>query len=127
MRTFGYLRDPVFLSASLLYALNRWLFKPHFRALFLHNWFNDLLLIPCALPVLLWIYRRLKLRPSNAFPTLLEVCSILVFWSLLFEWIGPHLVNYTVGDWRDVIMYWTGGLLAWVCWFWYSRRPRHEF
>lgn len=126
MRRFAYLRDPIFLAASFLYALNRWALKPRFSSPFLQNWFNDLLLIPAALPVLLWIYRKLKLRSSDVYPTMAETVSILIFWSLLFEWIGPHFIKHAVGDWRDVLMYWMGGLFAWAFWLWQSHSLQHE-
>jgi hypothetical protein len=116
MPRFVYWRDPLFLACTCFYALNRWWLKPHFAWPFLHNWFNDLLLIPCALPILLWLYRKLHLRRGDAYPTLIETTSVLVVWSVLFEWLGPHLIRYTVGDWRDVAMYWCGGVVAWLVW-----------
>jgi hypothetical protein len=116
MGKFAYWRDPLFLGCTFFYALNRWLLKPHLTSPFLRNWFNDLLLIPCALPILLWLYRKLRLRQDDAYPTLAETCSVLVLWSVLFEWIGPHLIRHAVGDWRDVLMYWSGGLVAWLFW-----------
>jgi len=126
MTRFEYWRDPLFLVCTFSYALNRWYLKPRFASPFLHNWFNDLLLIPCALPLLLWFYRKLRLRSSDEFPTLAETCSVLVLWSLLFEWLGPHLIKYTVGDWRDVIMYWGGGISAWLLWHYRDLLPSHE-
>jgi hypothetical protein len=122
MQRFLYLRDPLFLAASSLYTLNRAFLKPHFASPFLRNWFNDLLLIPCALPVLLWFYRKLNLRQQDDFPGFWETTSILVFWSLLFEWIGPKFIQHAVGDWRDVAMYWLGGLIAWLFWKSVSRQ-----
>ena len=62
MTPFRYLRDPLFLPGCALYALNRFWWKPHFHNAFLHSYFNDLLLIPCALPPVLLAQRWLKLR-----------------------------------------------------------------
>lgn len=116
MNRFGYLRDPLFLLGSTLYALNRLVLKPHFHQVFLHSWFNDTLLIPCALPPLLLLHRWLKLRKHDAPPTLGEITLHLVFWSMLFEWWGPHLLKHVTGDWGDVLAYFVGGLLACVWW-----------
>jgi len=113
---FRYLIDPLFLICCGCYALNRWLLKPHVHSEFLQFWFNDFLLMPCALPVVLWLFRWLRLRENDEPPTLPELAWILVVWSLLFEWIGPKFVARATGDWRDVVMYWSGGLLAWIFW-----------
>jgi hypothetical protein len=113
---FRYLADPLFLLCCGLYVLNRWLLKPHLHSVFLRSWFDDLLLVPCAIPVLLWIFRRLHLRQMDDPPKLLELAWILLVWSLLFEWIGPRFVSRATADWRDVLMYWAGGMIAWIVW-----------
>jgi hypothetical protein len=104
------------LIGCSLYALNRWVLKPHLNSSFLRFWFNDLLLIPCALPVALLLFRTLGVREADDPPSLVELTWILVVWSLLFEWIGPKFISWTTADWRDVIMYWTGGICAWCFW-----------
>ncbi len=124
MKRFGYLRDRLFLAACSLYALNRWLLKPRFHSRFLHDHFNDLLLIPCALPPLLLLQRWLKLRTDDQLPTPGEIALYLVVWSILFEWIGPHLMPWTVGDPWDVVSYIVGGVLAGLWWHRAQLRPR---
>ena len=116
MRRFLYLRDPCFLACCAAYALNRWLLKPHLHSVFLHSWFNDLLLIPCALPPLLLCQRWLKLRPHDEPPRLGEIFFHACVWSVLFEWIGPHLMRHTTGDPWDAVAYAVGGLLAGIWW-----------
>ncbi len=118
------MRDPVFLAACLSYAINRWILKPRLHSPFLQNWLNDLLLAPCAFPVLFWLFRVLKVRPESSPPSAWEMVWILTVWSLLFEWIGPKFLPWTTGDWRDVVMYWAGGLAAWLYW---RRFPRLAF
>ena|SRR5436190_9835656 len=113
---FRYLADPLFLVCCGLYVLNRWLLKPHLHFVFLRSWFNDLLLVPCALPIVFWLFRRMDLRRMDDPPKLIEVGWILVVWSVLFEWIGPKFVARATGDWRDVLMYCGGGLFAWGFW-----------
>ena len=54
--------DPLFLGCCALYVANRWLVKPHFPSAVFHDWCNDLLLIPCALPPLLLVHCWLGLR-----------------------------------------------------------------
>lgn len=115
MKPFGYWRDPACWLGCLLYALNRWLLKPRVDSGFLHSHFNDLLLIPCALPLLLFIQRKLNWRQHDAPPTAGEIFGHVLVWSVLFEWLGPHLMR-TVGDIRDVLAYCAGAALAALWW-----------
>ena len=112
---FGYWRDPLFLAGCALYALNRWGLKPHTHSAFLHGQFNDLLLIPCALPLVLWMQRRLGLRKHDHFPDAGEIALHVIVWSVLCEGIGPHILPVT-GDVKDVIAYALGAVLAWAWW-----------
>ena len=116
MRPFRYLRDPLFLTGCAAYALNRWALKNHTHSAFLHSYFNDLWLIPCALPPVLWLHRMLGLRGHDHPPQLAEILAHLAFWSLLFEWIGPRLAARATGDMLDVLAYAAGALLA-CCWW----------
>ena len=113
---FRYLGDSLFLAAIALYALNRWLIKPHVHSAFMRFHFNDCLLIPAALPPLLFVQRRLKLRPHNEMPTAAEITLYAVFWSILFEVIGPHLFHRATGDVWDAVAYICGAILAWLWW-----------
>jgi hypothetical protein len=116
VRPFGYLRDPFCLACCVLYAVNRWFLKPRVHSAFLHDHFNDLLLMPCALPVLLLLQRWLKLRDHDLPPTPGEIALYLVVWSILFEVIGPHIKRGAVGDPLDVVAYAVGGILAGLWW-----------
>jgi hypothetical protein len=122
MRSFRYLRDPLFLFACLAYATNRWLLKPHWHNGFLHSYGNDLLLIPCALPLVLLAERGLKLRAHDHPPQPGEIVFHLLVWSILFEWVGPHLMRNATGDPWDVVAYVVGGACAGL---WWRRQPGH--
>jgi len=99
----------------VLYALNRWVVAPRAHSAFLSDHFNDLLLIPCALPLFLQVQRVLGLRRHDEPPRVGEILVHLVVWSLLFEVAGPHLMR-TVGDPLDVAAYAAGALFA-GCWW----------
>jgi hypothetical protein len=116
MQPFLYLRDPLFLTGCAAYAVNRWLVKPHVYTGFFHSHFNDCWLIPCALPPILWLHRRLGLRFHDAPPQPSEITMHLIFWSLLFEWIGPRFVPHTTGDPLDALAYSAGALVAGLWW-----------
>jgi hypothetical protein len=116
VRPFRYLRDGLFLVCCSLYALNRWVLKPRVHSRFLHDHFNDVLLIPCALPVLLLLQRWLQLRADDRLPTPGEIALYVVVWSILFEVIGPHIMPWTTGDPWDAVAYAVGGVLAGLWW-----------
>lgn len=116
MRPFLYLRDPLFLAGCGAYVVNRWLIKPHLRAGFFHSHFNDLWLIPCALPPVLWLHRQVGLRKHDRPPEWVEIIPHLVFWSALFEWFGPKVVLHATADPLDAIAYLLGALVA-GCWW----------
>ncbi len=116
MKSFRYLRDPLFLLCCALYAANRWGIKPHTHIAFFHCWFNDLLLMPCAIPPLLLVHAWFGLREKSALPTGLEIVAHLAGWSVLFEVIGPHLIPHTTGDPWDALAYAIGALASFLWW-----------
>ena len=119
MTRFGYLRDRLFLTATTGYGLNRWLIKPLVPLPFLHGQFNDLLLIPAALPVVLWVQRRTGLRTEDGFPSWSEIVLHLVVWSVICEFIGPVWLHRGTSDLWDVAAYTLGGVAAGI---WWNRR-----
>lgn len=117
MPRFRYFRDAMFLIACLAYGLNRCVIKPYVPSGFMAFHFNDLWLIPCCLPPVLWLHRRLGLRADDAPPRLGEIAGHLVFWSLMFEWLIPQITHGS-GDPRDVLAYAAGALVAGLWWNW---------
>jgi hypothetical protein len=123
VRAFQYLRDPVFLGALALFALNSLWLRDAIPSPFLRHHFNDLLLIPCALPPLLRIHACLGLRRAADFPSMPEIAGHLLVWSLLFEIAGPRLTAHATGDALDILYYWSGGAVAWALW---NLNPRNQ-
>ena len=116
MKKYSYARDPVCLTACVFYAVNRWCLPVALSGPFLRNHFNDLLLIPAALPPVLWMQCRLRLRVSDAPPARREVLMHLVVWSVAAEVIGPHLFARATGDVWDVAAYAAGAVVAAMFW-----------
>lgn len=83
---------------------------------FWHDQFTDLLLVPAALPVVLWLQRRLGLRAHDARPTWREIGLHLAVWSVAAELIAPRLFHAATGDWKDVAAYAAGAVLAGGWW-----------
>jgi len=120
MSRFGYLHDRLFLIAAASYALNRWLLKPLIPSPFLHDHFNDLLLIPAALPVVLWVQRLAGWRKQDSPPSWAEMGFHLAVWSLICEFIGPFWLRQGTADLWDAAAYAAGGIVACLWW----NRPR---
>lgn len=122
MRSFRYLTDPLFLLGCGAYALNRWILKSHWHTGFFHSYFNDLWLIPCALPLVLRVQSGCKLRPREKPPQTGEILMHVLLWSVWFEGLAPLLWTHSTADLGDVLAYGTGGLLAGL-WWRYAYRP----
>lgn len=116
MRPFLWLRDPLFLAGCGAYVVNRCLVKPHVHTGVFHSYFNDLWLIPCALPPVLWLHRRFGLRGHDRPPQVSEIILHLLFWSALFEWLGPKILPHTTADPLDAVAYALGALLGGLWW-----------
>lgn len=118
MRRFRYGADPVFVIGVIAYLANRLWLAPQRSAVapFFTQYFGDVLLIPCALPLLLWLQRRTGLRGHDLPPTRAEIFGALVLWSALFEWVFPQLLGRGVSDPFDVIAYAAGALIAGCFW-----------
>lgn len=116
MNRFGYLRDRLFLVATTSHVLNRWLLKPLLPTPFLHGQFNDLLLIPAALPVVLWLQRVVGLRTRDRAPSWPEMLLHLAVWSLICEFVGPLWLHHGTADVWDVVAYAAGGVVACLWW-----------
>jgi hypothetical protein len=117
MAGFRYWRDPVCLAACAAYAVNRWALKPHFAmGPFMRGHFADCLLIAAALPLVLWLQRRLALRRHDAAPTGGEILFHLASWTLIAEVAGPLLTHRGTADWWDVLSYSAGALACYVLW-----------
>jgi len=123
MTRFRYLRDRLFLMAVVSYAANRWLLKPHVTSPFWRGYFNDLLLIPAALPVLLWLQRISGLRKHDNPPGWTEFFMHLVVWSVICEFVGPHWLHRGTADGWDIVAYTVGGVAACVWWNRPQRQP----
>lgn len=116
MNRFGYMRDGLCLVAVAGYALNGWLLKPLLPWPFLHTHLNDLLLIPAALPLILWVQRILQLRNHDLAPSWTEMAAHIAIWSLICEFIGPVWLKHGTADFWDVVAYAVGGAAACLWW-----------
>ena len=75
----------------------------------------DICLCDAALPLVLWLQRRLGFRTHDAPPDAREIALHFVVWSIAAEIIAPHFAHVT-GDWHDVLAYAIGALASWAWW-----------
>ena len=115
---FRYLLDPLFIVALGTYALHKWspLWPDALRSLFTERYLGDLLLVPVALPGLLFLARVAGLRQAPSPPRFIEILIPLSIWSVAFEFLGPTYFGRGTPDPVDVIFYGAGGLAAWLIW-----------
>jgi hypothetical protein len=126
MNRFGYLQDGMFRISLAAYALNRLLVRPRLAGCFhshlrwawpfLHSHFDDLLLMPAALPVVLWLQRLPGLRRHDLPPTWSEMFFHLAIWSVMCKVVGPLYLHIGVADPWDVLYFAVGGCAACLWW-----------
>jgi len=133
MNRFGFLHDRLFGFSLAAYAVNRLVVLPHLAGFlhshlhwawpFLHSHFDDLLLMPAALPVVLWIQRLLGLRKDDRPPSWPEMFFHLFVWSVMCKIIGPFYFHIGVADPWDILFFAAGGSAACLWW----NRPATNF
>ena len=116
MKRFGYARDPLCLAACACYAGNRWLIPAVLKGVFFRGYFADTLLIPAALPLMLWLQRRMGLRPDDRPPQWREILFHWAVWSIAAEAVAPHFFARATGDVWDVAAYASGALVSGLLW-----------
>jgi len=124
VKRFGYWRDPLAVGSVALYAVNVWWVKPQVHGGFWHGQFNDLLLIPAALPLVLWVQRWMGWRTHDRAPMWSEIFLHLVVWTLVCEGIGPRFIAHATADGWDVLAYTAGAVVAGGWWQWRGTATR---
>lgn len=118
MKPYSPARDPLWLCSVALFALNRWWIKPNFSGAFWHSSLNDVLCLPAWMPIMVWLFARLRLRDWTP-PRPLEIVVCWLFWSVVFEVWMPHTSafgRFAPGDPMDVLAYGAGGVIGFLWW-----------
>lgn len=126
MNRFGYLQDRLCGVSLAAYAFNRLLVRPHLAGFFhshlhwawpfLHSHCDDLLLLPAALPVVLWLQRLFGLRQHDRPPSWPEMLAHLIAWSVMCKMVGPIYLQIGAADPWDVLFFAAGGSAACLWW-----------
>lgn len=126
MNRFLFLQDRLFLISLATYAGNRLIIRPRLAGFFqshlswawpfLHSHLDDLLLMPAALPVVLWLQRLTGLRSHDRPPGWGEMVGHLVVWSVMCKIVGPFGLHLGAPDPWDVLFFAAGGIAACLWW-----------
>lgn len=119
MRRFRYGADAVCIASCAAYAVNRWAIPGALKGFFLRGYISDVLFIPAALPLMLWVYKWLGLRVDDASPRWGEILLHLIVWSVAAEVVAPGIFSRAIGDPWDVVAYAVGAGVA--GWIWHRR------
>jgi hypothetical protein len=85
-RPFRYLADPVCIVSLCLYALNRFVLKPHhIGGWFTHGYLNDVLCLPLFVPMILYIQYVIGLRKSCDYPRVWEIFQNFAAFTIVFQ------------------------------------------
>ncbi|BCM90366.1 hypothetical protein IAD21_02218 [Abditibacteriota bacterium] len=124
MKPYSPVRDALWLGSVALVVLNKVWIKPHFSGAFWHSSLNDVMCLPVWMPIMVWLFARLRLRDSSP-PRALEMVVCWAFWSVVFEVWLPHTMifgRFAPGDPMDVLAYGGGGVVGLVWWEHWRRR-----
>jgi hypothetical protein len=80
-------------------------------------------------PIMLFVHRRLKLRPADGPPGAAELVIPLVLWAWMFEWLLPRTgawSRWCTSDPGDILCYAVGALGGGLFWQWWYRRREPE-
>ena len=80
------------------------------------RYWNDLWMLPCALPLILSLYSALGLREPATPPSGTEIFWHGVLWGLMAEFMGPLYFKHAVGDLWDLVAYAVGGIVLFYRW-----------
>ena len=112
-------RDPVFLTCAGLWALGKYVLRPNFNCFYLHAYWNDFLCAGIAVPLVVTLTQKLRLRAANGPPTALEIAVPLCVIAYVFELylpFRPVLQAYNISDPADILAYVLGGIVAYIIW-----------
>lgn len=79
---------------------------------FFQNYWNDLIIIPLILKVVLWILRKIRGNNFSLHP--FYILFGCLYFSILFEYILPKFHARYTADFLDVFMYFLGGFIFYI-------------
>ena len=110
------LKDPFWGISIACYIIHRfWQVLSPDSGWMDRHW-NDLWMLPCALPLILSLYGALGMRAHALRVTGGEILWHGLLWGFMAEFIGPLLFDHAVSDLWDLLAYALGGFLMFFRW-----------
>ena len=82
---------------------------PHF----INDYYGDLICIPMVLSITQKLIRIIQQNPNFLIQKTMNI-TVVVYFSLMFEWILPIYSDRYTSDWIDVICYVAGGFVFFI-------------
>jgi hypothetical protein len=102
---------PIFIGCVVIYCLIRYLRS---LEMVMPDWLNgqvtDLICMPVTLMICLAFVRVIK-RQSDIEIKPWLIALICIEYALIFEWFLPKKSPIYTADWKDVLMYFAGGVI----------------
>jgi hypothetical protein len=76
---------------------------------YLNGYINDAFAIPVIANLGLWFQRQFVIKSNHYVLSVWQVLLIVIYVSLVFEWLLPHFSKKYTADWADVTLYFFGG------------------
>ncbi|QJD94517.1 hypothetical protein HH214_00840 [Mucilaginibacter robiniae] len=104
------LQNPWFIAGCLVWAVIIPARKLNYPVPFLNGYLDDAVAVPVIANLSLWFKRTVMIK-SNYYVLLPgHVIFIVIYLSVLFEWLLPHYSATYTADYWDVLLYILGGL-----------------
>jgi hypothetical protein len=116
------LQNPWFITGCLV-----WLIVQITRMLghplqFVNGYLSDAFALPVIANLGLWMQRKFIIKNNYYVLSPAQVIFMVVYISVLFEGLLPHISKIYTADWMDVLLYCIGGLFF----YWVMNKPVAE-
>jgi hypothetical protein len=104
------LRNPWFIVGCLVWLIVQIARMLRHPVPWLNGYITDLFAVPVIANLGLWMQRVFIIKSDYYVLSRAQVIFIVVYMSLLFEWLLPMISKIYTADWKDVLLYCAGGL-----------------
>ena len=108
-----FLAAAVFLMALIAFIVNQLGVFTHSWQTWCGNYLDDLVFFPIVLTTATGLHRLLFIRPMSISP--LKMMSVVIFVSIVSEWIIPLITTTSTGDVFDVPAFAAGAIIYYYC------------
>lgn len=109
------LSDKLIIFYTLSWCLIRYTRWHHNPIPYLNNWLTDFVYVPIICAVSHWIFLHLApIQYARTKYPLFQILILVIFVSIVFEFIMPNVTEYNTYDLGDILSYLIGGLFYYI-------------